>query len=68
MFAAGTAAIGIPPAQSLFIDDVPELVEAAVALGYQGVAIGHKRPHPPASVPWIYSLEEVLELLPPSSP
>ena len=64
MFAAGRDAIAIPTAECLFVDDDPELVEAAVALGYQGVALGRKRPHAPAEVPWIDSLEGVLDYLP----
>jgi putative hydrolase of the HAD superfamily len=64
MFAAGRDAIAIPAAECLFVDDDPQLVEAAVALGYQGVALGRKRPHAPAEVPWIDSLEGVLDYLP----
>jgi HAD superfamily hydrolase (TIGR01509 family) len=64
MFAAGRDAIAIPAAECLFVDDDPQLVEAAVALGYQGVALARKRPHAPAAVPWIDSLEGVLDYLP----
>jgi putative hydrolase of the HAD superfamily len=64
MFAAGRDAIAIPAAECLFVDDDPQLVEAAVALGYQGVALGRKRPHASAEVAWIDSLEGVLEYLP----
>jgi FMN phosphatase YigB (HAD superfamily) len=64
MFAAGRDAIAIPAAECLFVDDDPRLVEAAVALGYQGIALGRKRPHEPAEVPWIDSLEGVLDYLP----
>jgi HAD superfamily hydrolase (TIGR01509 family) len=63
MYAAGSDGIGVPPAECLFVDDDPVLVEAAVALGYQGVALGRTRPHPPASVGWIDSLDGVLALL-----
>jgi putative hydrolase of the HAD superfamily len=63
MFAAGSDHIGVPPAECLFVDDGPDLVEAAVALGYQGVALGRTLPHPPASVPWIESLDGVLAVL-----
>src|ERR1041385_7244658 len=59
------AAAHAPPApECLFVDDDPQLVEAAVALGYQGVALARKRPHAPADVPWIDSLEGVLDYLP----
>lgn len=64
MFAAGRDAIAIPTAECLFVDDDPRLVEAAVALGYQGVALGRQRPHEPAEVAWIDSLEGVLDYLP----
>jgi putative hydrolase of the HAD superfamily len=63
MYAAGSAGIGVPPAECLFVDDYYPHVEAAIALGYQGVALGRTRPHPATSVPWIDSLEGVLELL-----
>jgi FMN phosphatase YigB (HAD superfamily) len=67
MYAAGSTGIGVPPAECLFVDDDPELVEAAVALGYQGVALGRTLPHPPARVPWIESLDGVLDWLPPTA-
>ena len=67
MYAAGSRGIGVPPGECLFVDDDPELVEAAVALGYQGVALGRTLPHPPARVPWIESLDGVLDWLPPAS-
>jgi putative hydrolase of the HAD superfamily len=65
MYATGSRGIGVPPGECLFVDDDPELVEAAVALGYQGVALGRTLPHPPAQVPWIESLDGVLDWLPP---
>lgn len=67
MYAAGSTGIGVPPGECLFVDDDPELVEAAVELGYQGVALGRTLPHPPARVPWIESLEGVLDWLPPTN-
>jgi HAD superfamily hydrolase (TIGR01509 family) len=63
MYAAGSTGIGVPPAECLFVDDYPPHVEAAIALGYQGVALGRKLPHPPVPVPWIDSLEGVLDWL-----
>jgi HAD superfamily hydrolase (TIGR01509 family) len=63
MYTAGSDGIGVPPAECLFVDDDPELVEAAVALGYQGVALGRSLPHPPAKVGWVNSLEGVLALV-----
>jgi len=67
MYAAGSGGIGLPPGECLFVDDDPELVEAAVVLGYQGVALGRTLPHPPARVPWIESLDGVLDWLPPAA-
>lgn len=65
MYAAGSTGIGVPPAECLFVDDYAPHVEAAIALGYQGVALGRTLPHPaaPASVQWIDSLEGVLDRL-----
>jgi HAD superfamily hydrolase (TIGR01509 family) len=65
MYAAGSTGIGVPPGECLFVDDDPELVEAAIALGYQGVALGRTLPHPPARVPWIETLDGLLDWLPP---
>jgi putative hydrolase of the HAD superfamily len=39
MYAAGSDLLGLPPADCLFIDDDPDLVRAAVDLGYQGVTL-----------------------------
>ena len=36
MYAAGARYLGLPPEACLFVDDLPDLVAAAVALGYQG--------------------------------
>lgn len=66
MYATGSTGIGVPPAECLFVDDDHELVEAAVALGYQGVALGRTLPHPPARVPWIENLDGVLDWLGPA--
>lgn len=68
MYAAGSSGIGVPPGECLFVDDDHELVEAAIALGYQGVALGRTLPHPPARVPWIESLDDVLDWLPLARP
>jgi putative hydrolase of the HAD superfamily len=63
MYSAGSAGIDVPPAECLFVDDYYPHVEAAIALGYQGVALGRTRSHPATSVAWIDSLVGVLELL-----
>lgn len=39
MYAAGSDALGLPPGGCLFVDDDPELVAAAVDLGYQGAVM-----------------------------
>lgn len=39
MYRHASDALGLEPRQCLFIDDSPPLVEAAVALGYQGRAV-----------------------------
>src|SRR5262245_36998026 len=63
IYAAGSTGIGVPPSECLFVDDHVPHVEAAVALGYQNVALYRKRPHPPPHMPWIDSLESVLDRL-----
>jgi putative hydrolase of the HAD superfamily len=64
MYAAGSDGIGVPPGACLFVDDDPALVEAAIALGYQAVALGRTLPHPTARVTWIEDLHGVLDWLP----
>ena len=39
MYRAGSDIVGLAPADCLFVDDDPELVFAAIGLGYRGVAI-----------------------------
>jgi HAD superfamily hydrolase (TIGR01509 family) len=39
MYDAGGAILGLPRQDLLFVDDGPELVEAAIALGYQGLVM-----------------------------
>jgi HAD superfamily hydrolase (TIGR01509 family) len=39
MYAHASDALGLEPAQCLFVDDDPELVAAAIALGYAGCAL-----------------------------
>jgi putative hydrolase of the HAD superfamily len=43
MYAEGSRLLGLEPADCLFIDDDPDLVAAAVALGYQGAALDRPR-------------------------
>jgi HAD superfamily hydrolase (TIGR01509 family) len=58
MYAAGSGLLGLDPAVCLFVDDDPELVEAAVDLGYQGVAVT-RGGDPPTTVPSIATLTEL---------
>ncbi|MER7172690.1 HAD family hydrolase [Streptomyces mesophilus] len=66
MYHHASEALGLAPAQCLFLDDDPELVAAAIALGYEGLAVS--RPGAPAGgaapagVASIGSLSELLEL------
>jgi HAD superfamily hydrolase (TIGR01509 family) len=39
MYHHASSALGLSPGQCVFVDDDPELVAAAIALGYQGRAI-----------------------------
>ncbi len=58
MYRAGSEALGLAPGRCLFVDDDPQLVAAAVALGYQGVTmVRGSGPRP--GTPWISSLEEL---------
>jgi len=59
MYRAGSDALGLPAHECVFVDDDPDLVAAAIDLGYQGFTIS-RGPNPPATVPWIPSLEELL--------
>ena len=58
MYAAGSDLLGLAPGDCLFVDDDPDLVAAAVDLGYHGVALMRTAPSPSA-VPVITSLEEL---------
>ncbi|NEE02911.1 HAD family hydrolase [Phytoactinopolyspora halotolerans] len=59
MYHAASAALGLAPAQCLFVDDDPELVAAAIRLGYAGRALC--RDSGRADVPSIASLTELLD-------
>jgi HAD superfamily hydrolase (TIGR01509 family) len=58
MYRAGSDGLGLGPADCLFVDDDPELVRAAVALGYQGLAVV-RAGQPPADLPWIATLADL---------
>jgi FMN phosphatase YigB (HAD superfamily) len=61
MYRAGSDALGLPPHECVFVDDAPDLVAAAIELGYGGTAIV-RASDPPADVPWISTLEDLVPL------
>ncbi|GAB3833910.1 HAD family hydrolase [Dactylosporangium cerinum] len=52
MYAEGSRLVGLPPHECLFVDDDPELVAAAVALGYHGLTLDRtaEPPTPPGVI------------------
>jgi HAD superfamily hydrolase (TIGR01509 family) len=64
MYHHASDALGLSPADCLFVDDDPQLVAAAVALGYQGLAmVRDARADEAPGVPGISSLTELLDLV-----
>jgi putative hydrolase of the HAD superfamily len=61
MYRAGSDALGLPPRECLFVDDAPDLVAAAIELGYGGTAI-IRASEPPTTVPWIGTLEDLVHM------
>lgn len=63
MYHHASTALGLMPTQRLFIDDDPDLVQAARDLGYVGRALVRDSPLPDVPpVPSITTLTELLEL------
>jgi FMN phosphatase YigB (HAD superfamily) len=62
MYRHASDALGLEPADCLFVDDDPELVAAAIALGYQGRAMVREGAVA-GDVPSIRSLTELLDLV-----
>ncbi|MFJ8827806.1 HAD family hydrolase [Streptomyces sp. NPDC102467] len=60
MYHHASTELGLQPSECLFVDDLPDLVSAAMALGYEGRAL--YRTAPTEQVPSITSLTELLEL------
>ncbi|MGR6968202.1 HAD family hydrolase [Streptomyces cynarae] len=60
MYHHASTALGLAPAQCLFVDDDPDLVTAAIRLGYAGRAMC--RDSAVSDVPSIRSLTELLDL------
>jgi FMN phosphatase YigB (HAD superfamily) len=58
MYAAGSDLLGLEPGACLFIDDDPQLVLAAIQLGYHGVALAREG-RPVSSVPMITTLDQL---------
>jgi putative hydrolase of the HAD superfamily len=68
MYRAGSDGLGLAPSECLFVDDDPDLVLAAIHLGYQGIAIdryGSER-HP--DVKWIEKLSDLWPFLGTTAP
>jgi putative hydrolase of the HAD superfamily len=61
MYRAGSHALGLPQHECVFVDDIADLVAAAIELGYGGTAI-IRGSDPPAAVPWISTLEDLVPM------
>ena len=66
MYRAGSDALGLPPRECVFVDDAPDLVAAAIELGYGGPAI-IRTSEAPTTVPWIGTLEDLVPMTGPAS-
>jgi putative hydrolase of the HAD superfamily len=61
MYRHASDALGLPPEQCLFLDDDPSLVAAAIALGYQGLAVLRDPGRTADDVPFIRSIDTLLD-------
>ena len=61
MYRAGSDALGLAPRECVFVDDDPDLVAAAIELGYGGTAIV-RAAEPPTAVPWIGTLQDLVPM------
>ena len=61
MYQAGSEALGLSPHECVFVDDAPDLVAAAIELGYGGTVIVRES-DPPTAVPWISTLEDLVPM------
>jgi HAD superfamily hydrolase (TIGR01509 family) len=64
MYRAGSDGLGLPPRECVFIDDDPELVAAAIDLGYQAMTL-IRDPNPPTTTttPRIASLDDLIAIV-----
>jgi putative hydrolase of the HAD superfamily len=62
MYRHASDALGLEPRQCLFLDDAPDLVQAAIDLGYQALAVVRSPTGESSSVPSISSLDEILKI------
>lgn len=62
MYHHASTALGLAPAQCVFVDDNQDLVAAAIALGYPGRVICRNGQPPAGDPPSIASLGELLNL------
>ncbi|MEV6967758.1 HAD-IA family hydrolase [Hamadaea sp. NPDC051192] len=67
MYRHASDALGLAPGQCLFVDDAPDLVEAALALGYQGRAVLRTPPERPCPVDWVTGIDQLLPLVQPAA-
>lgn len=63
MYRTASDALGLQPAECFFVDDVPALVAAALALSYRGAVIRRAGPPVAPDVPVIKRLEDLLPLI-----
>jgi putative hydrolase of the HAD superfamily len=61
MYQAGSDALGLARHECIFVDDAPDLVAAAIEVGYGGTAI-IRGSDPPPGVPWISTLEDLVPM------
>ncbi|WP_255953086.1 HAD family hydrolase [Streptomyces odontomachi] len=62
MYHHASTSLGLAPAQCLFVDDDPDLVAAAIRLGYAGRALCRDSTTTVSDVPSITTLTELLDL------
>jgi FMN phosphatase YigB (HAD superfamily) len=62
MYHHASALLGLEPAQCVFVDDSPELVAAAIRLGYHGRVLSRDAAAAGGPEPWISTLADLLDL------